>query len=301
MTVEQMREFVTLAEERNYLVAADMLYSTQATLSRHIMAMEGELGFALFNRSTKKIELTQEGGRFLVYARRAVKLMDDCMAELNWAKRSMSHTLTVGYNALVTFYGFTERLTRFLSANTQEPVKMVEDDTDVLIRDCLNGSCDLAFLQEDPFSPPEGLDRLRIASDTLVAVLPSGHPLASRESLALSELAGEDFAFGIEDKAPASVFIEACRRAGFNPHVVRGGLVGPSLFGWIGSSDCVGLEWKEPAKRHLNSRTAIVDISPTLRSFTSIVFRSERLSPFGRSIIDFFGSTAIGKEYRNEV
>ncbi len=40
MTVENMREFVVLAEERNYLVAADILYSTQATLSRHIIAME---------------------------------------------------------------------------------------------------------------------------------------------------------------------------------------------------------------------------------------------------------------------
>ena len=48
MTIEQMREFVILAEERNYLVAADMLYSTQATLSRHIMAMEKELGDRLW-------------------------------------------------------------------------------------------------------------------------------------------------------------------------------------------------------------------------------------------------------------
>ena len=80
MTIEQMREFVILAEERNYLVAADMLYSTQATLSRHIMAMEKELGFPLFTRSTKKIELTQEGSRFLIYARRAMKLQDDYLA-----------------------------------------------------------------------------------------------------------------------------------------------------------------------------------------------------------------------------
>ena len=76
MTVENMREFVVLAEERNYLVAADILYSTQATLSRHIIAMEEELGFTLFNRSTKKIELTQEGSRFLLYARNAIRIQE---------------------------------------------------------------------------------------------------------------------------------------------------------------------------------------------------------------------------------
>lgn len=289
MTIEQMREFVILAEERNYQVAADMLYSTQGTLSRHIMAMEKELGFALFNRSTKKIELTQDGSRFLYYARRAMKLQDEYMAELECAKRSISDSLNVGYNALVSFYGFTEMLTQFMTSHPKVPIKILEDDTDLLIKSVQNGTCDLAFIQEDPFHPIAGLDRLPIDSDTLTAILPANHPLAGEGYISLPQLAEENFVFGILDKYPARVFVEACHQAGFPPKIVSSGLVSPALVKWIGKSDCVGLEWKEPANRHQGKNPVVaVDIKPTIRSSTSIIYQAKRLSPAGRQLIAYF-------------
>lgn len=297
MTIEQMREFVILAEERNYLVAADMLYSTQATLSRHIMAMEKELGFPLFTRSTKKIELTHEGSRFLVYARRAMKLQDDYLAELECAKRSMSESLTVGYNALVAFYRFTDKLTQFMTDHPKIPIKMMEDDSEILIRAVQNGSCDIAFIQENPFRPVEGLEKLHISSDTLDAVLPLHHPLAAHHSIDLKELAEEDFAIGVEDKIPGVIFLEACRQAGFEPRIARNGLVGPALFTWIGGgSNCVGLEWHIPAQRHRNDRTTVVPIDPPVRAYTTIVFRANRLSETGQQLIDHFLSGSTLKE-----
>ena len=296
MTIEQLREFVILAEERNYLVAADMLYSTQATLSRHIMAMEKELGFALFTRSTKKIELTQEGSRFLVYARRAMKLQDDYLAELECAKRSMSESLTVGYNALAAFYRFTDQLTQFMTAHPKIPIKMIEDDTEILIKAVQNGTCDIAFIQEDPFHPVEGLEKLHISSDTLDAVLPARHPLASCPCIALQQLAPEDFAIGIEDKIPGSIFLEACRRSGFEPKIARNGLVGPALFTWIGNSSCVGLEWHIPGQRHKNDRTTVVPIEPPVRAYTTIIYRANRLSETGRHLIDHFMAGSTLKE-----
>lgn len=297
MTIEQMREFVILAEERNYLVAADMLYSTQATLSRHIMAMEKELGFPLFTRSTKKIELTREGSRFLVYARRAMKLQDDYLAELEYAQRSMSESLTVGYNALVAFYRFTDKLTQFMTSHPKIPIKMMEDDSELLVKAVLNGSCDIAFVQEDPFHPIEGLEKLHISSDTLDAVLPVRHPLAKQESINLKQLAHESFAIGIEDKIPGSIFLEACRQAGFEPKITRNGLVGPALFTWIGGgSGCVGLEWHIPAQRHQNERTTVVPLDPPVRAYTTIVYRANRLSETGQQLIDHFLSGSSLRE-----
>lgn len=297
MTIEQMREFVILAEERNYLVAADMLFSTQATLSRHIMAMEKELGFQLFNRSTKKIELTQDGSRFLVYARRAMKLQDDYLAELECAKRSMSESLTVGYNALAAFYRFTDKLTYFMTTHPKIPIKMIEDDTEILIKAVQNGSCDIAFIQEDPFHPVEGLEKLHISSDTLDAVLPAHHPLAKNDSITLQQLKQENFAIGMEDKIPGSIFVEACRQAGFEPRIARNGLVGPALFTWIGGgSNCVGLEWHIPAQRHKNDRTTVVPIDPPVRAYTTIIYRSNRLSETGQQLIEHFLSGSTLKE-----
>ena len=288
MTVEQMREFVILAEERNYLVAADMLFSTQATLSRHIMAMEEELGFSLFSRSTKKIELTPEGSRFLIYARRAARLQDACLAELGTARREATETVRVGYNALVTFYHFTEMLTRFMAGHPEIPMKITEADADVLLKAVTRGECDAAFVQVNPFFPPAELERIPFASDVMMAVLPVGHPLAKRRSIALSQLADEEFVTGEVDREPTSVFLEACRRAGFEPKIAHAGLVGPAVFEWVGSSNGVSLEWRVPGLTHGDSRTVLVGIDPPIRSQTCLVFRRDRLSEVGKKLAAYF-------------
>ena len=78
MTTEYMREFKVLAEKRNYIAAAQALQTTQASLSRHIMAMEEELGFRLLERNTRNVELTLYGLRFLHYAQEAVRILETC-------------------------------------------------------------------------------------------------------------------------------------------------------------------------------------------------------------------------------
>lgn len=89
MTLEQMREFVILAEEHNYLIASAMLNSSQASISRHIMALENELGTPLLIRTTKKFELTQEGYRFLAYARQCVNLYDSLADDIDCARNGI--------------------------------------------------------------------------------------------------------------------------------------------------------------------------------------------------------------------
>lgn len=71
MTTEYMIQFRLLAEKRNFLSAAAELGTTQASLSRHIMAMEAELGCRLLERSTRNVELTIYGQRFLCFAEQA--------------------------------------------------------------------------------------------------------------------------------------------------------------------------------------------------------------------------------------
>ena len=82
MTTGNMREFKMLAEKRNYIAAAEALGTTQASLSRHIMAMEKELGFKLLERNTRNVELTVYGLRFLYYAEKAVCIQDKCSTAL---------------------------------------------------------------------------------------------------------------------------------------------------------------------------------------------------------------------------
>lgn len=71
MKIEDLGEFVELAEELNFRKAAERLNMTQPTLSRHIEALELHFGRPLFDRDTRSVELTEEG-----------RVLKECATEL---------------------------------------------------------------------------------------------------------------------------------------------------------------------------------------------------------------------------
>ena len=73
MEIRVLRYFLTVVREESITRAADVLHITQPTLSRQIAQMEEELGVRLFNRGTRKIELTSEG---LLLRRRAEEILE---------------------------------------------------------------------------------------------------------------------------------------------------------------------------------------------------------------------------------
>ena len=72
MNIKYLEEFLTLADTLNYSEAADKLYISQSTLSKHIIAIENELEFHLFDRDTRHISLSESGKAFYGYAKTIV-------------------------------------------------------------------------------------------------------------------------------------------------------------------------------------------------------------------------------------
>ena len=81
MRIEDLVEFITLSRHLNYRRTASYLSMTQPTLTKHIQALERELGFMLFAREGSSLSLTPEGMKYLRYAQQAVSLLDKAAAE----------------------------------------------------------------------------------------------------------------------------------------------------------------------------------------------------------------------------
>ena len=64
MNTDYLKEFVVLAETKNFWEASDRLYMNQSTLSKHIKNLETDLGVDLFSRTTRRVELTSYGQAF---------------------------------------------------------------------------------------------------------------------------------------------------------------------------------------------------------------------------------------------
>lgn len=82
MDISRFGEFAILAQSRTFLDAAELLFMSQSTLSKHIMAMEHELGCKLIDRSKRHVTLTAQGEALLPYAQKIATLQHRYLAAI---------------------------------------------------------------------------------------------------------------------------------------------------------------------------------------------------------------------------
>ncbi|HSV47408.1 MAG TPA: LysR family transcriptional regulator, partial [Ramlibacter sp.] len=73
VSTRQVKAFVALAEQRNFTRAAQQCHLSQSAFSTLIRTLEDAIGIRLFDRDTRKVELTPEGHLFLAGASRLLK------------------------------------------------------------------------------------------------------------------------------------------------------------------------------------------------------------------------------------
>ena len=77
MNLKQLETFVAIVRCGSFNKAADLLNSTQSTVSARIQELEQDLGVVLFDRATRRPLLTAKGRELIAYAERAIDLMSD--------------------------------------------------------------------------------------------------------------------------------------------------------------------------------------------------------------------------------
>ena len=76
MTFDELHTFISLAQTKSFSRTADILFTSQSTISFRIRNIESQIGRPLINRTTKRIELTPAGQDFLTYAMRIENLYE---------------------------------------------------------------------------------------------------------------------------------------------------------------------------------------------------------------------------------
>jgi LysR family hca operon transcriptional activator len=208
LELRHLRYFVAAAEARSLKLAAEgKLNTTQPSLSRQIRDLEDEVGTPLFIRGAKGVELTPAGRVFLDHARVMLSQAEAAVQSARQIAQPVVPSLALGFmiGHDTTWLPAALKLIRDELPNIH--VVISTQNSPQLAAALLHGGIDVAFLRRDDGS--DGIEFKTLVEESFKVFLPSNHPLASKTSIALKDLASETFisvsgtALSISGKQPA--------------------------------------------------------------------------------------------------
>lgn len=286
MTIDQLREFLVLAEIGNYQKAADTLYISQATLSRHIISLENELGITLFDRMTHTNILNAAGRRFLPRAKNIVELADSGFQRIQQELNSQEGDLSIGVLRNFTYYKVADLLHEFMQLYPYISINVSETSSSSMRQMLAGGQCSFAFVSELGHTINDNFSRIPICNDTMAICLPASHPLAEYKSITLDQLKGENFIMAPQRGNLYNACLLACRRSGFEPKI-NYSVSGNSIYNFVTNKSCVALLLKTPALAAHPKSTCLVDLSPPINIWLNMLYPQRQLSTTEACFLNF--------------
>jgi LysR family hca operon transcriptional activator len=191
MELRHLRYFIAVVETGSLTEAAEQrLHTSQPSLSRQIRDLEDQVGAELLRRSARGVELTDAGSAFIDHARLALAQVDAAVEAARRAARPAKQRFAVGFLTGQEMTWLPEVMHIFRDELPNIDVTVSSDYSPDLAERLARGKLDLAFLRAEP---DFDLAYQVVDQEPLVVLMPSDHPLTSREAILPQEIVGEPF------------------------------------------------------------------------------------------------------------
>jgi DNA-binding transcriptional LysR family regulator len=221
MDQRQLVSFVVLAEELHFIRAAARLGVTQPALSQQIARLEDRLAVQLFERTRRRVALTDAGRVFLGDALVILRQFEQAAAGARRAAKGLIGRLTIGFVEASPFNILPPLVSRLSRELAEVSLVLQEMVTEEQVEALRSGRIDVGLMR--PLFHEPGFGTLPLFRESYVVALPAGHDLARLGAVPLAALREERF---IMTPARKRRYVEgrfraAFRRAGFEPQVAQ--------------------------------------------------------------------------------
>ena len=190
MTLSQLQIFSLVAELRGFTSAAGRLGISQSAVSHALKSLEQELGVELIRRHQSLVELTDIGQQLLLRARAILGLAATMEQEAADARGMKRGTLGIGsFGPTASMKLLPAILQRYRQAHPGIEVHIDEGPDRQVLQWLEERRIDVGFV----VLPQERFDCFALVEDQMVALIPSQHALATKDSVSLAELCDDPF------------------------------------------------------------------------------------------------------------
>ena len=233
MNLTRIQYFVEVAKLENFSKAAQTLYVSQPNLSKQIALMEQELGFALFRRSGKNIQLTYAGQYLYEQFKDLPGFISRTIDHAEALSRGDEGSLSIGVleGQDVNFF-LADRIACLRERCPGIRIQMERNSFRNLRQGLDRGTYDMLLTLEFEVEDRDDWESHVLFSQPGALAINRAHPLAARDDLSIDDLRNEPFVAISREDSPGGydLLITQCGKYGFTPNIVRETSTTESLF-----------------------------------------------------------------------
>jgi len=281
MRTEYLYEFIALTKYGNFQIAADSLFISQSSLSKHIQSIESELGVALLRHNKNKFSLTPEGMDFLPYAVKICDLRNE-YTEL-FKNRGNSRKLDIGtcHFSSVEDELFSNAILKFSlefpDCLIRTPPVMSTDNLEEMLIENEHGKvpCLIAkTISNDMFKEPSYLKTKTLFQWPVSVLTRTDHPLANG-NISLESLSEETLISLAYPTFANALTVKAFRSAGLIPIFSYTLNSLQNIFDFVKNKKGIYIVTEPVKTSSLPEGLCLTEITPTIKSETFITHNSQ--------------------------
>ncbi|AIQ73959.1 MULTISPECIES: selenium metabolism-associated LysR family transcriptional regulator [Paenibacillus] len=219
MNFHQLHIFYTVSERGSFSAAAQTLHMTQPAVTMQVQALEDYFGTKLFNRSTKKIVLSEAGHTLMPYALRSIQLMRETDQAMSAFTHMLEGRLQLGASLTIGEYVLPRLLGPFGKQYPNISIMMKVMNTSQIMEEILKHQLNFGLI-EAPVTHPD-MEIEPVMGDELKLIVPYDHPLAEQQEVTLEQVLQHPFVLREQGSGTRRVMEEQLFSKGLDPGTMK--------------------------------------------------------------------------------
>lgn len=296
MELRHLRYFIAVAEELHFGRAALALGISQPPLSQQIQALEKEVGARLFDRTNRRVELSEVGRLFLDETRLVLAQVGKAADVARRAQLGQLGELKIGFTASAPFNSsIPQAIFAFRQDFPAVHLALQEMSSMETAQALVENSVHVGIMR--PLPLPDSLVAVELFREPLVAIIRADHPLAagSEKGLYLSALAAEPFVFFPRTYGSGlyTQLMSLARQAGFSPLITQEAGEPMTIIGLVAAGLGVTVLPASYQRMRIDSVVYRTVLDEGANTAVWLVQRKEQNSPMAKAFVELLTQRSV--------
>ena len=304
MELNQLKYLVKMGEVQNFSKASEDLFIAQPTLSQQIKRLEDELGVKLFERSTRKVVLTDIGKICVSYAREALRNIDDIQSAAEKYRRREKSRILIGMLNIMPRMDIMNVITQFEEENPDIVIEWNFGWSVDLVRLLLQRKLDLVISNVTFDESDELYSKIEISpflEEPMVAVVSKRSSLANYKRLRIDNIINETFWCVDANSSVKLGFEHAIYSQGFDLPKFEECSSMSSVIKMVSANQGISVMSASVAREYHTPQVKSIPIVPKIKKVTALMtLKDAKLSLKQQKFRDYFLSAISRRAERQQ-